>query len=65
MRPIRRSDDRFWVKFIYYYNELYNLVFRKIFGNLSNETIKSGTHISDNDDSILGKFFSSFMASKY
>ncbi len=53
MKPIRRKDSRIWVRFLYFYNDLYNLIIRKIMGNLDNERINSGEHISYNKESIV------------
>ena len=50
--PISRNDKRILARFIYYFNDLYNFIFKKFFGNLIDYKIKKGSHLSNNLESI-------------
>ena len=51
MKPIRRNDKRKWANFLYFINDNYNFLFRKLFGNLSSNFIDKEQHHMLNSES--------------
>lgn len=50
--PISRNDKRILARSIYYFNDLYNFIFKKLFGNLIDYKIRKGSHLANNQESI-------------
>ena len=54
IEPIQRNDSRLWARFLYFFNDFYNLIAICLMGNLDNKEIDEHTNFVFNENSLEG-----------